>query len=328
VKLGVLMCVTGMVVLGSSVSISRSILDYPILTGQAIRYAVAAAILVVVLRPLAVRPTRAEFGRLLLLAATGMAGFNVCLLAALRHADPAMVGTIVGAAPLGIAVAGPLLRRSRPAPGLVAASAVVVAGAALVHGGGHADLVGLLGALGAFVGEVCFSLLAASVLPRLGAANVTTWACLLSVPMLLVPAVPLGELGRMRLPSAPEAATLAYLSIVLTVLVFLLWYGGIARLGVEKAGLFVGLLPVTTLLTASIQDGVLPSPPQVAGVLVVALALAAGLAATGAVGQDRGERRGTNSAPPVTARQPSAGDTNPTPPVAAGQSSAGTEPVG
>lgn len=278
-KLGVLMCVVGMSVLGSSVSISRSILDYPTLTGQAIRYAVAALILAVVVRPLAIRPTRAELGRLLLLAATGLAGFNICLLAALRHADAAMVGTIVGAAPLGIAVAAPLLRRSRPAPGLVAASAVVVAGAALVHGGGHADRVGLLAALGAFVGEVCFSLLAAQLLPRLGAAGVTTWACALSVPMLLVPAVPLGELGRMRLPTGSEAATLAYLSIVLTVLVFLIWYRGIARLGVEKAGMFVALLPVTTLLTASIQDGVLPSTAQAAGVLVVALGLAAGLAA-------------------------------------------------
>jgi drug/metabolite transporter (DMT)-like permease len=272
------MCVIGMAVLGSSVSVSRLILDYPTLTGQAMRYAVAAVILALV-RPGPLRPTRAEFGRLLLLAATGMAGFNICLLAALRHADAALVGTIVGAAPLGIAVAGPLLRRSRPAPRLVAASAVVVGGAALVHGGGHADWVGLLAALGAFVGEVCFSLLAASVLPRLGAVGVTTWACALSVPLLLLPAVPLGELGRMRLPSVPEAATLAYLAVVLTVLVFLLWYTGISRLGVERAGMFVGLLPVTTLITASIQDGVLPSPAQAAGVLVVAAGLAAGLTA-------------------------------------------------
>jgi drug/metabolite transporter (DMT)-like permease len=275
VKLGVLMCVVGMSVLGSSVSVSRLILDYPTLTGQAMRYAVAAAILFFV-RSLLL-PTRAELVRLILLAATGMAGFNVCLLAALRHADAAMVGTIVGAAPLGLAVVGPLLRRGRPAPRLVAASGVVVAGAALVHGGGHADTIGLLAALGAFVGEVCFSLLAASVLPRLGAVRVTAWACALSVPMLLVPAVPLGEMSRMRVPMAPEAGTLAYLAVVLTVLVFLLWYNGLTRLGVERAGMFVGLLPVTTLATACVQDGVLPQPAQALGVLVVAMGLAVGL---------------------------------------------------
>ncbi len=279
---GVVLCVVGMSVLGSSISMTRLILDYPTLIGQAMRYAVAAAVLAA-LRPGSMRPTRAEFGRLVLLAATGLAGFNVCLLAALRHADAALVGTVVGAAPLGIAVVGPLLHRSRPTPRLVAASAVVVAGAAVVHGGGHADGLGLLAALGAFVGEVCFSLLAASVLPRLGAVRVTTWACALSVPMLLVPAVPLGELSRLRVPTAAEAGTLAYLAVVLTVLVFPLWYTGIARLGVEKAGMFVGLLPVTTLITASIQDGVLPRPAQAAGVLVVALGLAAGLTAPGRV---------------------------------------------
>jgi drug/metabolite transporter (DMT)-like permease len=271
-----------MAVLGCSVSVSRLILDYPTLTGQAMRYAVAALILVA-LRRARVMPTAAEFGRLVLLAATGMAGFNVCLLAALRHADAAMVGTIVGAAPLGIAVAAPLLRRSRPAPRLVAASAVVVGGAALVHGGGHADGVGLLAALGAFVGEVCFSLLAASLLPRLGAVGVTAWACALSVPLLLLPAVPLGEFGRMRLPSVPEVTTLAYLAVVLTVLVFLLWYAGIARLGVERAGMLVGLLPVTTLVTASIQDTTVPSLAQAAGVLVVAAGLAGGLTAAASI---------------------------------------------
>jgi drug/metabolite transporter (DMT)-like permease len=275
---GAVLCVAGMSVLGASVSLSRLILDYPTLVGQAMRYAVAAGILTA-LRPALMRPTRAEFGRLVLLAATGMAGFNVCVLAALRHADAALVGTIIGAAPLGIAVVGPLLRHSRPTPRLVAASAVVVGGAALVHGGGHADGLGLLAALGAFVGEVCFSLLAASVLPRLGAVQVTTWACALSVPMLVLPAVPLGELDRMRLPTAAEAGTLAYLAVVLTVGVFLAWYTGIARLGVEKAGMFVGLLPVTTLVTACLQDGVLPQPAQAAGVLVVALGLAVGLTA-------------------------------------------------
>src|SRR5215813_9493379 len=112
------MCATDAVILGSSVPISRSILTFPILTGQALRYALAAAGLAVVvsLTPPAARVGRSDLLRLAALAATGLVGFNVCLLGALRHADPAAVGTVVGATPLVLALLGPALGRRRPAP--------------------------------------------------------------------------------------------------------------------------------------------------------------------------------------------------------------------
>jgi drug/metabolite transporter (DMT)-like permease len=381
---GALLCTIGMTILGSSVAVSRLILDYPTLTGQALRYAAAAAILSALLaafpgaarlgtarptathheaghvgadrlgtarptaafheaghvgagrlgttrlaagrlgtarlgaghpgaarpgaaRPGAARPgaarlgttrpgrarlwpSRGEFVRLVALAGTGLAGFNVCVLTALRHADAAIVGTVIGAAPLGLAIAGPLLRGERPASRIVGAATVVVLGAAIVHGGGHADTLGMLAALGALAGEVAFSLLAAAVLPRLGAVRVTTWSCTLAVPMLLIAAVPAGELSRWRPPTATEAGTLAYLAVVLTVITFLIWYAGLMRLGVERAGMFVGLLPVTTLLTAAVQDARLPAPAQGAGVVVVALGLAAGLTSPRPTNMDRGSQ--------------------------------------
>ncbi len=42
---GAVQCTTVMVMLGSSFAISRELLDYPMLTGQALRYAVAALVL-------------------------------------------------------------------------------------------------------------------------------------------------------------------------------------------------------------------------------------------------------------------------------------------
>jgi drug/metabolite transporter (DMT)-like permease len=156
-----------MTVLGSSVAISRSIVAYPTLTGQALRYAVAATILALLARR-AGRMDPMDLLRLVALSATGLVGFNVCLLAALRHAEAAVVGTVVGCSPLALAIVGPLSNRTRPAARLVLASAVVVAGAALVEGTGRADRTGLLAAAGTLAGEVLFSLLAAPLLPGSG----------------------------------------------------------------------------------------------------------------------------------------------------------------
>src|SRR5690606_4385668 len=130
-------------------------------------------------------------------AATGLAGFNLCMVTAVRHADPAVVGTIVGAAPLGLALIGPLMRRQRPTGRIVVAAALIVAGTGLVHGSGHADAVGTLAALGTLAGEVAFSLFAAVALPRLGAVRVSAYSCALAVPMLGVGAVATGEVPRM-----------------------------------------------------------------------------------------------------------------------------------
>ncbi|MEV4757573.1 DMT family transporter [Micromonospora sp. NPDC049559] len=278
-KVSVLLCVFGMAIVGSSVSLSQLLLGYPTLTGQALRYAAAAAVLLLIARraPGPARPTAREWGILTALAATGLAAFNACILVALPHADAAVVGTVIGAAPLGLALIAPLARGVRPTYRIVAAAAVVVAGTALVQGTGRADGTGLLASLGALAGEVLFSLLAAAVLPRLGAVRVAAYSCALAVPLLLLAAVPAGEVPRWRVPTATEAVTLGYLALMMTVVAFLAWFTGLRRLGVERAGMIVGLMPVATLVTAAVQAGRWPDPGQAAGVLVVAAGLAVGL---------------------------------------------------
>lgn len=276
------MCATAATILGSSVPISRSVLSFPTLTGQALRYALAALALGALVglgRPGA-RIGGADLIRLVALAATGLVGFNACLLAALRHADPPVVGIVVGATPLVLAVLGPALQRRRPSLLVVAAAAVVVAGAALVEGSGHADATGIAYCLGALAGEAAFSLLAAPLLPRLGPVRVSAWSCALAVPLLVGAAAVTGEPHRWRSPHLAELAALAYLGLVLTVLAFLAWYAGLARLGVERAGMCFGLMPVAALAATAALDARVPPPAQVAGVLVVGAGLALGLTAT------------------------------------------------
>src|SRR5258708_6588112 len=82
---------------------------------------------------------------------------------------------------------------------------------------------GLAWATGALGGEVCFSLLAAPLLPALGPVRVSAWACALAVPQLALACALTGEWRRMRVPTAAESAALLYVAVVLTVLAFLCW---------------------------------------------------------------------------------------------------------
>jgi drug/metabolite transporter (DMT)-like permease len=192
-----------------------------------------------------------------------------------------VVGTVIGAAPLGLALLGPLVagRRYRPSVRIVAAAAVVVAGTALVEGTGRATPIGLLGTAGALVGEIFFSLLAAVVLPRLGAVRVAAYGCALAVPLLVVGALAAGEPAAWRLPTATEIGALAYLAGLMTVAAFVVWFIGLERLGVERAGMLVGLMPVATLATAAVMATAWPGVGPVIGVLTVAAGLAFGLTA-------------------------------------------------
>ncbi|GAA1716279.1 hypothetical protein GCM10009809_10490 [Isoptericola hypogeus] len=272
-------CALAMSVVGSSFVASAALSDYPVFGGQAVRYAVAALCLLAVLRwrrvPF-VLPSPRQAGRLTALAATGLTGFSAFVVLATRHADPSLIGAVVGATPVVLAVTQ-AVRERRLAARTLAAAVVVTLGVAVVEGLGSADPLGLALAVGALACEAAFSLLAVPLLPTLGPLRVSAYACCAAVPQL----VALGLLAPgpfLAVPEAGELVALAYLSVVLTAVAFLLWYGGLARLGAARAGLFAGLMPVAALATSLALGAETATPQAVVGSIVVASGLAIGLA--------------------------------------------------
>ena len=172
-----------MVAVGSSVAAAAALVAYPIAGGQALRYGVAGALLVASARGKLPRLTRGQATRLVALAASGLAGFNAFLIAAVRKADAGSVGVIVGCVPLVLALSGPLLER-RPVRGRVVAAAFVVsAGAAAMQGaGGSMSLAGFAFSLGALGCEAAFTLLAIPLIASLGPRTVSAYACVFAAP--------------------------------------------------------------------------------------------------------------------------------------------------
>jgi drug/metabolite transporter (DMT)-like permease len=110
---------------------------------------------------------------------------------------------------------------------------------------------GFLLSLGALGCEAAFTLLAVPLIASLGTRSVSAYACLLAVPLLLVSGLALDGRDALPLASLEEAGALAYMAVVVTALAFVLWYSSVVRLGVERAGLFAGIVPISALLSAT-----------------------------------------------------------------------------
>jgi drug/metabolite transporter (DMT)-like permease len=273
-----------MVVLGSSVPVSASLADYPVYAGQALRYVVAGLLLTALVwrraGPRGLVPADARWsdvGWLAAVSGLGMVGFNICLVEACRRASPSLVGSVVGASPIVLALAVPLLRRRRPRARAVLAASVVAVGVVSIEGGGAADLGGLALAAGAMLGEVAFSLVALPLLGRWGALRMSAAACWVAALQLIALALASGE-PLVAPPTRGEALALGYLAVMMTAVAFVLWYSGLERLGAERAGLFAGLVPIAAT-AVSVTAGTEPMSATVAaGTATVALGLLLGLA--------------------------------------------------
>ncbi|MFC5751996.1 DMT family transporter [Actinomadura rugatobispora] len=272
---------SAMLMVGTLTAVSATISGYPIFGGQAVRYAVAAVLLyaavVISERGFPGLPSRRDLLLLAALAGTGLAAFNVCIVAATEDTSPATIGTVIATVPVALALVGPLLERRRPAPPVVLAACVVTAGAALANGLGSGTLRGLLLALGALAGEVCFSLLAVPLLPRLGPLRVSAYSAALAAPMLLLIGLAADGLGVLRVPTGAELAGFAYLAVVVTTVAFFLWYDALGRLGTDRTGLFAGLIPISAVITTVVLGLGAPAPADLAGAALVGAGVVLGM---------------------------------------------------
>lgn len=272
-----------MAFVGGSVAVSALLHDAPLHTAQAVRYALACALLVAWARVRGVRvhrPVGTEWAWLGGVAVLGLVLFNVGLVEGSAHAEPAVLAVAVASVPIVLSVLGPLLEGSRPATRALLAAAVVTAGAAVVHGFGRSSGVGLLWALLVLACEAGFTLLAVPVLRRHGAIGTSVWTTALAATIFA--ALGLGTEGPTAVLHMTRTHLLAtgFLAVAVTAAAFVLWYGAVRRLGSARAGLLAGVAPLSATLVAAVIAGSAPRPAVWLGLALVAAGLATGLSGT------------------------------------------------
>jgi drug/metabolite transporter (DMT)-like permease len=280
---GALACV----IVGGSVPVTGMLEAYPVLSGQAIRYGLAGLILLAFAWPLP-RPSPRDLLSLIGLAASGMLGFNACLLIAQRYAEPGFLAALLGGTPLILA----LLGRRRPAASAVAGAALGVTGVVVLTGGGSWHGPGLLLGVLAMLCEASFTLLAVGVVRRLGAAAVSTWSCFLAAVIGGALGTATGGSSAWHMPHVREIMALVILAVVVTAIAFCCWYRAVSGLGADRAGVLIGLMPVSGLVVSVALGAQELTAASVVGVAVVTAGCVVGLSA----------RRGPSAARPAPRR--------------------------
>ena len=270
-----------MAIVGSSIVVGKvAVTRLPIFLLSGLRFAVAAAILTVIVavveRPLP-RLSRRDAVVLTLQAFAGIFAFNALLLYGLGFTSAAEAGIVTSTTPAVAAALAVLLLREpwsyRHTIGVLFAVAGVltlnVAGGGLGVRGPRPWLGNLL-VFGAVVGEAVFvvcSRVASQRLPPLVVATAISalgFAMFLPAGLVQMRVFPLNRLA------GADWAIVGYYGVLVTVMAFLLWARGIARVPASAAAVFTSVLPLTALALSHVALGeTITAAHGMAAVLVV-----------------------------------------------------------
>lgn len=217
-----------------------------------------------------VRPTRREWGLLLLCGIAWFAVYNVALNAAEQRIDAGTTAMLVNVGPILIAVlAGWLLGEGFPR-WLMVGAAVALAGALLIgiatRTAGGADLLGALLALVAATTYAIGVVAQKPVVRRLPALQVTWLACAVGAVACL-PFAP-GLAANLAEATAGATAGVVYLGLVPTAVAFSTWAFALARMDAGRLGVTTYLVSPLTIALAWMFLGEIPPPVAIAGGLV------------------------------------------------------------
>ncbi|MFI7678701.1 DMT family transporter [Actinophytocola sp. NPDC049390] len=282
------------VLVGAAVPVTGLLDGYPVLSAQAVRYAIGAVLLLGWLLVTGRRvpvPSARDLVGLGVMVGFGMLGFNALILVGQRYATPGFIAAMLGASPLVLAVAAPALRGRRPAPFAVAGAVVVGFGVVVLSGGGSWHGPGLVLAVLVMACEVAFTLGGVGVVARLGALAASMWSCVLAAVGGAVLATFLDGTGAWPTPSGTELAAIVVLGSLVTAVAFGFWYTGVSVLGADRVGVLVGLMPVAGLVAAVVLGRQPLTLVAAGGAALVAAGCALGLA------RPRQGARGTGQPP-------------------------------
>jgi drug/metabolite transporter (DMT)-like permease len=258
--------------------VKHVLVDMTALTAAAARFDIAAVVMLAICALRGERiPVLRHGATYAALGLVGICGFNVLFFFGMQSTSAVNGALIMAGNPLLTATLGFVLTGSRLNQRQIAALPIACAGVAFVvlGGGAHWQLErGDLLLLGASLSWALYNVLVGQRLPRevSSLANttgvMTAGAIALSV-LALVKGAPVQVLHTDALVS------LLLMSLGGSVLAYLFWNAGIARLGASRASLFLNLVPVSSMVIAALEGQAPTWVQQIGGAVVIGAVLVA-----------------------------------------------------
>lgn len=247
-----------MTIVGSSVVAGKYLVNsMPVFLAAGLRFAISVAILI----PLLIQekklpiPGKKDLIVLFLLSFTGVFLFNVLLLYGLTMTGATESGIITSTAPAMIGLLSYLLLRERI--GFIKASGIALSVLGVLsmnvfgemHGDsrGFSSLPGNLLVFGAVLCEALFTVLGKFLSGRVTPLAITTYVSLFGFLQFFPFAVYQGTAYPLVSLSVQDWSVLLYYALVVTVAAYLLWYRGVSKVSAGTAGIFTGVLPLSTI---------------------------------------------------------------------------------
>ena len=218
-------------------------------------------------------PARAHAGVFVSIAAIGVVGFNLLFFWAMQSTSPTNGALIMATNPLMTTLIAFAVLAERPTFRQWLALPLAFVGVAVVisHGDIHRlatfqFALGDLLMLSANLAWAFYNVLCRRYMPAGSPLTNTTLVMIAGASLLLMVALTSGE--SLSLPTVHAGVALLLMATAGTVLAYLFWMTGIARLGAGRTSLFLNLVPVFAALIAALL-GVAPTLAQVVGGLLV-----------------------------------------------------------
>ncbi len=194
---------------------------------------------------------------LCLLGLTGVFGYNFFFFSGLQTVSASRASLIVAANPAFIALLSALIFKEKLGFVKSMGIAISVCGAATVairgdlHSVFHGGIgVGELFIFGCVASWVSYSLLGKTVMKNLTPLLAVTYACALGTLCLFIPAMSEGVARSALHFSVSVWEGIFFLGFFGSALAFVWYYEGISALGPSRAGIFINLVPISSVLLA------------------------------------------------------------------------------
>ena len=253
---------------GTFVAARFIVREVPPFTAAFLRFAIAAAVLVVVMRATEKPSVKIGLNQWLLLASLGLTGifiYNALFFTGLKYTTAGNGSLVIATNPVLTAIVAAIILHEKVTYRQLVGILVSFSGVALVVSRGvpaallsHDFNWGDLIMMGAPLAWAFYSVLGKKAMAVFSPLAATTYACLLG-SVFLFPFALHDGFNWLTISAATWGA-LAFMAILASVISFNWWYAGINALGAGRAAIFINLVPLWAMLLGWIilNEGITP----------------------------------------------------------------------